>query len=102
MNRRSRQTSGQWDRFFSRGVLVIGILLAGVLGYELSGMDRLEAVMIPGFMSIAVVGGVLGFTRLRTRGRWQAAWDAYAAQEGSRGRTGPYQDEKGLTMAATR
>lgn len=102
MNRRNRNTRGRWDRFFSRVVLVAGILLAGVLGYELSGNDRLEAVMIPGFMSIAVVGGVLGFSRLRTQGRWQAAWDAYVAEEGSRGRTGPYQEEKGLSMAATR
>ncbi len=102
MNRRSRSNSKQWDRFFSRVVPVVGILLAGVIGYELSGVDRLEAVMIPGFMSVAVVGGVFGFARVRTRGRWKAAWDAYAAEEGSRGGTAPYQEEKGLSMATTR
>jgi hypothetical protein len=69
------------------------------LGYVSSGV---ESLVLLGLLFLGVVAGVVGFGRVRARARWEAAWDAYAAQEGSRERIRPYQERRTLAMAGSR
>ena len=43
-------------------------------------------------LTLTVVAGVVGFSRGRGRQRWEAAWEAYAAQEKPRGSLGLYEE----------
>jgi hypothetical protein len=84
MSHRSWISSGRIERSRSRVVLMLGTVPVVLLGYILSGFDRIDPWLIPGLAGLAVVVGVLGFRRVRARQRWEAAWEAYAAQQGSR------------------
>ncbi|MGP0065956.1 MAG: hypothetical protein ACLQGP_20445 [Isosphaeraceae bacterium] len=98
---RRRNTNGWGARLRSR-VGLIGALAAGVAWCVLSGVRSPESLLVPGILSLAMVGAVVVSSRVRARERWEAAWDAYAAQEGSRAAIGPYEDEGMLSMAMTR
>jgi hypothetical protein len=62
-----------------RAVLALG--LAGAIGLWYAGRGAGAGALewLPGLMGLAVAGGVTWFGRVRARGRWKAAWDAYAA-----------------------
>jgi hypothetical protein len=82
-----------------RTVLGLGTLTAGVMAYLLSGVNRVEAVVLP-----VVVIGVLGFGaalyhRARSRQEWSAAWDAYAEREVSRDSSGVPADHEIFSWA---
>jgi hypothetical protein len=102
MSHRTRKLAGRGELILSRIVLMIGILAVVATWYVFSGAGSYEALMLPGLFSLALVGSVVGFHRVRARARWEAAWDAYAARERSRDPIGPYQEEGMLSMAGTR
>jgi hypothetical protein len=102
MSIRTRKSSGRGELLVSRIALMTGPLAVVALWYVLSGVGSYEALLIPGFLSLVLGGGVVGFSRVRARERWEAAWDAYAAQEGSRDPIRPYQEEGTLSMAGAR
>ena len=54
---------------------------AGALWYLTRGADERVAAAMSGLIGVAVVGGVSGFSRVRARRRWEAAWDAYATSK---------------------
>jgi len=64
-----------------RAVLVLGLLAAGVLAHFLSGVNPLEASVLPGILLGLMAGGVALHSRARSRQEWSAAWDAYAERE---------------------
>lgn len=102
MSIQTQKSTGQGQLFFSRIALIIGTLTVVASWYVFSGVGSYEALLLPGLFSLATVGGVVGFSRVRARARWEAAWDAYAAQDGSRDTIRPYQEEGILSMAGTR
>ncbi len=85
MNHRRWISSGRIERSRPPVVLMLGAVPVVLLGYVSSGLDRFDSWLVPGLAVLAVVGGVVGFRRVRARQRWEAAWEAYAAQQGSRG-----------------
>jgi hypothetical protein len=99
---RNRKSSGRGELLVPRTALMTGTLAIVALGYVLSGVGSYEALLILGVLCLVVGGGVVGFSRVRARERWEAAWDAYAAQEGSRDPIRPYQEEGTLSMAGAR
>jgi hypothetical protein len=101
MSMRRRNGNVRGVRLLSR-IALIGATAAVALWYVLSGARSYETLVFPGLVSLALVAGLVGFGRIRARERWNAAWDAYAAQDGSRDAIGPYQEEGMLSMAGTR
>ena len=81
MSAGDRSASSRNERTITRVVLVFGAAAAGGLWYVLSSLDAFEALLFPGLLSLAVVTGLIWFGRIRTRERWEAAWEAYVAQE---------------------
>jgi hypothetical protein len=102
MSIRTRKSGGPGELLVSRIALMTGTLAVVALWYALSGVGSYEALLMPGLLSLVVGGGVVGFSRVRARERWVAAWDAYAEQEGSRDPIRPYQEEGKLAMAGSR
>ncbi|MHB1561616.1 MAG: hypothetical protein ACYC61_29555 [Isosphaeraceae bacterium] len=105
------QRSGRVERLVLRTILVLG--LAGAMGLWYAGRGMGTGVgarlgvspqWLPGLMGLAVAAGVGWFGRLRTRERWQAAWDDYAAIDGeSSGFSTADEDcDAGLCLAAGR
>ena len=101
MSLRNRSLSGRGERVLSQVVLVLGAGAAGGLWYVVSGVDPFEALLLPGLFSLAVVAVVVVFNRVRSRERWEAAWEAYAAQEWSPGSGGPHPEEGPFSLAGT-
>ncbi len=106
---RKDQRSGRVERLVLRAILVLG--LAGAFGLWYAGRDAgagSESYMLPqwlpALMGLVVAGGVSWFGRLRTRERWQAAWDAYAAidREPRRFSKADEDCDAGLCLAAGR
>ena len=64
-----------------RTVFALGTVSAGVLAFVLSGVNRVEAVVLPTIVMGLVVFGVALYNRARSRQEWSAAWDAYADRE---------------------
>jgi hypothetical protein len=102
MSIRNQRSSGRGEILLSRIVLMIATVTLVALWYVFPGFGSLEARLLLGLLSLALVGSLVGFSRVRYRARWKAAWDAYAAQEGSRDSIGPYQEQRTLSMAGTR
>jgi hypothetical protein len=73
--------SGQVERTILRAVLVLGLAAAGGLWFLTRGAGEGVSLGLTGVAGLAVVGGVNWFGRVRTRQRWEAAWDAYATDE---------------------
>jgi hypothetical protein len=88
MRHRNRNRSGRVERTILRAVLVIGLAVAGGLWYLGRGVGEGTSLYLPGLVGLAVVGSVNWFGRVRARERWEAAWDAYAADEGEDDRLG--------------
>ena len=116
-SKRSRkdQRSGRIERLVLRAILVLGLVGALGLWYAGRGMGtgvgaRLGLSLgvapqwLPGLMGLAVAAGVSWFGRLRTRERWRAAWDEYAAidREPRRFSTADEECDAGLCLAAGR
>ncbi len=101
MSQQSRNSNGRGELLLSR-IVMVGTLAVVVPWGALSGGVSFEAWLLPGLLALAVVAGVVGFGRVRTRARWRAAWDAYAAQDRSRRPIRPYQEERMLSMAGSR
>jgi hypothetical protein len=99
MSIRTQPSTGRGEVLLSRIVLIITTLALVALGYVSSGI---ESQLFLGLLFLGVVAGVVGLGRVRARARWEAAWDAYAAQEGSRDRIRPYQEQRTLAMAGSR
>jgi hypothetical protein len=101
MSRRSRSSNGRGELLLSR-IVMIGTLAVAAPWGALSGGVSFEAWLLPGLFALAAAAGVVGFGRVRARARWRAAWDSYAAQDGSREAIRPYQEERMLSMAGSR
>ena len=78
---------------------MLGTLAVFVIGSSLAGFDRWEPWMLPGLAGLVAVGVIVGFRRVRSRERWEAAWESYAAQHASRGPIVAYHEEGTLSMA---
>jgi hypothetical protein len=76
----NRNSGARMERAVSRAVMVLGLALAVGLGYFGRGAGESLSLFLPGLAGLAVVGGVNWFGRVRTRGRWEAAWEAYVAE----------------------
>jgi len=64
-----------------RTVFGLGTLAACLLAYRLSGVNTLEAILLPGILMGLVVFGAFLFSRARRRQEWSKAWETYAERE---------------------
>jgi high-affinity Fe2+/Pb2+ permease len=83
-------------------VLAFGAVAAGPLWHGLSNVDPFQALLLSGLLSLAVVAGVLGYSHVRARARWEAAWEAYVAQELARAPLAPAEEAGEFSLARTR
>ena len=86
--------SGWVERIILRVVLVFGLVAAGGLWYLTRGASEGASLYLPGLVGLAVVGGVSWFGRVRSRERWEAAWDAYTTGEMDADSLEPAEDEE--------
>jgi hypothetical protein len=94
--------SGRLERTILRAVLVLGLAMAGGLGYLARGAGEGVSFWLTGLVGLSVVSGVNWFGRVRARERWEAAWDAYASDEFEIGAFDPVQEEAELCLAGGR
>jgi high-affinity Fe2+/Pb2+ permease len=101
MNAHLRKSNRRRDQALIRAALLLGSLAAGVLAYLLSGVNLLEASVLPGILFGLLAGGVALHSRARSRQEWSAAWDAYAEREVRRGSFESNQEVGTLSLVGT-
>jgi hypothetical protein len=73
--------SGRVERRVLRTVLLLGLAAAVGLWYGTREAGEGVSLGLTGLTGLTVVAGVNWFGRVRSRQRWEAAWDAYATGE---------------------
>jgi hypothetical protein len=101
MNVQNRQRNRRKGQAIIRTVLGLGTLTAGALVYSLLGVNRLEAIVVPGIVVGLLIFGAALYGRARKSEEWSAAWDAYAQQELARGSSHVRADEEIFSWAGT-
>jgi hypothetical protein len=101
MNVRNRKSSRRNGQVMVRTILALGAVTAGVLAYLLSGVDPLEAVVLPAIVLGLVVFGLALYSRARARQDWSAAWEAYAEREVAHDAFDSTEEERAFSVAAT-
>jgi high-affinity Fe2+/Pb2+ permease len=84
-----------------RTVSGLAIATACGLAYFLSGVNQLEAVLIPGIILGLVAFGVAVYGRVRNRRQWSAAWEAYAKREVAQDSFGSTEEDGALSIVGT-
>jgi hypothetical protein len=102
MKAQNRNIGGRVGRVVSRSALVFGASAAGAIGFGLPGVGTYEALGLAAIFSLAAVVSLALFTRAQARERWEAAWDAYAERELSSVSRRPADEERALSLGATR
>lgn len=100
MNVQNRKRSRRKGQALVRTVFALGTLSAGAQAYLLSGVNRVEAIVLPGIIMGLLIFGAAVYGRARRKQQWSAAWDAYAEQAVSRPPSGVPDDQEALSWAA--
>ena len=81
------------ERYFTRAIL-IGSTVALGSWFVLSDVRSFEVMLIPSSFCLSLVVVAYAFGRVRSRERWEAAWEAYLAADASRAAIGPYEKKQ--------
>jgi hypothetical protein len=85
-------------RMATGAVVVLGAAM-GVLWYRLSSHLAVEALLFSALGAVALLGGMIAFSRARSWARWAAAWEAYTAEESARRMPGRAYEGESLSLA---
>lgn len=97
-----RAMGGRVERAMLRVMLAVGLAMAVGVWYLTREAGDGLSLWLPGVVGLATVGGVRWFGRARARGRWEAAWDAYASDEFEIGAFGPVEQSAELCLSVGR
>ncbi len=81
MKVQNRTRSRQKGQVLVRTVFGLGTATAGALAYLLSGVNQVEAIVLPGIVMALLIFAFAVYGRARKSREWSAAWDAYTRQE---------------------
>ncbi len=101
MNVQDRKRRRRHGQALGRTVLALGTVTAGALAYLLSGVNQVEAIMLPVIVLGLVCFGVALRGRAKKKIEWSAAWDAYTAHEVPHAMTKALADHEIFSRSAT-
>jgi len=101
VNFREPRLAHRGHRVITRGVFGLGTATAFALWYVLSSVNERGAILVPATLLSTLVLGVILYTRVRARQRWQAAWEIYAKVDLSRKSFKSLEEERTFSLLGT-
>lgn len=101
MKVQNRMKSRRKGQVLVRTVFGLGTVTAGLMAYFLSGVNQVEAIVLPGIVMSLLIFASAVYGRARRTREWSAAWEAYAGQEARRHSSKVSSDQEIFSWAAT-